>query len=109
VALVIGQFLEQAKSAKTHTRVEAVYKAFKKILEQNYSSVKRPTEFSQKLNISTPYLNECVRSSTGFPVSYHIQQRIVLEAKRLLVHSVKSVKEIATELGRMLLNRVVRY
>ena len=30
---------------------------------------------------------------------YHIQQRIILEAKRLLYHSGKSVKEIATEFG----------
>jgi len=44
-------------------------------------------------------LNECVKNATGHPVSYHIQQRIILEAKRLLYHSGKSVKEIATQLG----------
>ncbi|WP_231577446.1 helix-turn-helix domain-containing protein [Sphingobacterium sp. IITKGP-BTPF85] len=52
-----------------------------------------------RLNISTPYLNECVKDVTGYPVSYHIQQRIILEAKRLLYHSDKSVKEIADALG----------
>ena len=35
----------------------------------------------------------------GHPVSYHIHQRIILEAKRLLYHSSKSIKEIAGELG----------
>jgi AraC family transcriptional activator of pobA len=55
--------------------------------------------YAQSLNISTPYLNECVKNTTGFSVSHHIQERIILEAKRLLYHSNKSVKEIATELG----------
>ena len=44
-------------------------------------------------------LNECVRNATGYSVTYHIQQRVVLEAKRLLYHSDKSVKEIAAGLG----------
>jgi len=34
-----------------------------------------------------------------YSVSHHTQQRIILEAKRLLYHSAKSVKEISFELG----------
>lgn len=45
------------------------------------------------------YLNECVKNITGFSVSYHIQQRIILEAKRMLFYTNKSIKEIAIELG----------
>ena len=55
--------------------------------------------YAKCLNISTPYLNECVKRTTGYSVSYHIHQRVILEAKRLLYHSDKSVKEIAGELG----------
>lgn len=55
--------------------------------------------YAKSLNISTPYLNECVKTATGNSVSYHIQQRVILEAKRLLYHSNKSIKEIAGELG----------
>jgi len=68
-------------------------------LERDFVTVKRPTEYAQQLNISSPYLNECVKKTTGHSVSYHIQQRIILEARRLLYHSDLSVKEIATELG----------
>jgi len=49
--------------------------------------------------VSTSYLNECVKKTTGFSVSYHIQQRILLEAKRLLFHSEQAVKEVAVALG----------
>ncbi|WP_217603718.1 helix-turn-helix transcriptional regulator [Chitinophaga sp. GbtcB8] len=99
VALVISQYLEQSRSTDKLSRFEIVTKAFKEILEHHYAVVKRPAAYAQKLNISTPYLNECVKKVTGYPVTYHIQQRVVLEAKRLLYHSDRSVKEIAFELG----------
>jgi len=40
-----------------------------------------------------------IRSTTGHAVSYHIQQRIVLQAKRMLRYSNQTVKEIAFALG----------
>ncbi|WP_159467460.1 helix-turn-helix domain-containing protein [Dyadobacter sp. 3J3] len=99
IALIISRYLEQSKSPDKLSRFEIVTKNFKEILERNYTSAKSPTVYAEKLNISTPYLNECVKNTTGYSVSHHIQQRIILEAKRLLYHSDKSVKEIASELG----------
>ncbi|GAB4029437.1 helix-turn-helix domain-containing protein [Spirosoma jeollabukense] len=99
IALVISQYLAQSKSADKLSRFEVVTKAFREKLERNYRTIKKPTQYAQTLHISTPYLNECVKNTTGYSVSYHIQERIILEAKRLLYYSKKSVKEIATELG----------
>lgn len=99
VALVVSLYLEQSNSTDKVSRFETVTKAFRKTLERNYITTKRPTEYAQILNISTPYLNECVKKTTGYSVSHHIHERIILEAKRLLFYSDKSVKEIATELG----------
>jgi len=99
IALIISQYLKQSKPADKLSRFETVEKIFTELLEYNFVTMKRPAEYAEKLNISVPYLNECVKNVTGFPVSYHIRQRVILEAKRLLYHSDKSVKEIATELG----------
>lgn len=99
VALVASQYLELSKSTDTLSRFEIISKAFTTLLESNFITSKKPAEYAQTLSISTAYLNECVKNATGQPVSYHIQQRIILEAKRFLYHSNKSVKEIATELG----------
>jgi AraC family transcriptional regulator, transcriptional activator of pobA len=99
VALIISQYLEQSKSTDKLSRFQIVAKQFKEILEQNFTTIKSPAAYAKKLNITTSYLNECVKNSTGFSVSYHIQQRVIIEAKRLLYHSDKSVKEITTELG----------
>lgn len=99
IGLVISQYLVRSKPLDKLSRFEIVTKAFKELLERNFVTAKRPTEYAQQLNISSSYLNECVKNITGHSVSHHIQQRVILEAKRLLYHSDKSVKEIATELG----------
>ena len=99
VALVISQYLSLSKSTDQISRFTVITKAFKLSLEQNYIEIKSPTEYAKNLNISTAYLNECVKTTTGHPVSYHIQQRVILESQRLLYHSDKSIKEIASELG----------
>lgn len=99
VAVIISAFLHQEKSSNRLSRIELISKSFKQLLEKNYGTIKRPTEYAKLLNISTHYLNESVKKTTGLSVSQHIQDRIILEAKRLLYHTDKSVKEIAFELG----------
>jgi AraC-like DNA-binding protein/mannose-6-phosphate isomerase-like protein (cupin superfamily) len=99
VGLVISHFTDQTKPGDQLSRFDVVTKAFRSALEHHFMSLKSPARYAQSLNISAPYLNECVKNVTGHPVSYHIQQRVILEAKRLLYHSGKSVKEIAATLG----------
>ncbi len=99
ISLFLSQYLQKTKQTNTSSRFESVTKSFKSALEKNFIKDKRPAGYAEKLNISVAYLNECVKTTTGFSVSHHIQQRVVLEAKRLLFHSNKSVKEIAAELG----------
>ena len=99
VALVASQYLEPSKSTDKLSQFNNITKVFKATLERNFTTTKKPAAYAKTLNISSAYLNECVKNITGYSVSYHIQQRIILEAKRLLYHSNKSVKEIAFELG----------
>ena len=99
IGLMISQYLRHSKSKDKLTRFEVITKAFKATLENHFITVKRPAEYAERLNITTAYLNECVKNTTGHSVSYHIQRRIILEAKRMLYHSDRSIKEIASELG----------
>jgi AraC family transcriptional activator of pobA len=99
VALVISQYLEQSKPLDKLSRFDSITKTFKSALESNFTTLKRPADYANLLNISVPYLNECIKNTTGIAVSLHIIQRVILEAKRMLYHSDKSVKEIAAQLG----------
>ena len=99
IGYLLSQFLNETKSEDTFSRFDKVTQTFRKLLEKNYVILKRPGQYAALLHISVPYLNECIKDSTGYSVSYLIQERIILEAKRLLYHTDKSVKEIAFELG----------
>ncbi|MBO0930570.1 helix-turn-helix domain-containing protein [Fibrella aquatilis] len=99
VGLVISNYVAHAGAIDKLSRSDTITKLFRATLDRHFATSKKPADYAQRLNISTPYLNECVKSTTGHSVSYHIQQRIMLEAKRLLSHTDKSVKEIALELG----------
>lgn len=78
------------------------YKAFlnfRKLIEENYCRLHTVKDYASLLNVSsktlTLYVNECSKYS---PLEL-INNRIILEAKRLLRYTVLSVKEIAFRLG----------
>ena len=58
-----------------------------------------PSFYAGRLNITVAYLNEAVNSVLGTSVSHHIQNEIILLAKRQLVYTTDSIKEIAHSLG----------
>lgn len=99
VGLIISKYLDQSEPAAGLSRFETVTREFRQALELHFVQFKGPSDYAKMLNISAAYLNECVKNVTGSSVSQHIQQRVILEAKRMLYHSDKSVKEISAELG----------
>jgi AraC-like DNA-binding protein len=72
---------------------------FKSSVEKNFMSVKSVNKYARLLNISSGHLNDMVHQDTGRTASEIIHERIILEAKRLLYRSEKSVKEIAFAIG----------
>lgn len=72
---------------------------FFSLLDKNFINQKMVTDYASKLVVTPNYLNEVVKRATGMPASYHIQQRVILEAKRLATYSQLSMKEIAYKLG----------
>ncbi|MCW3462704.1 AraC family transcriptional regulator [Chitinophaga nivalis] len=61
--------------------------------------LKTAKEFAQVLNTHPNHLNACVKSVTGRTVSEHIRQRMLLEARLLLIHTDWHIAEIAWCLG----------
>ncbi|MBP2616576.1 helix-turn-helix domain-containing protein [Chryseobacterium jejuense] len=72
---------------------------FKIMVRQGYKTMKSPSEYAEKLNISRGYLTEAIREVTGKSAQHWIHQEILIEAKRLLAFTHLTVKEIAYELG----------
>lgn len=99
IGLYLSEYLRLIKEKENINRHEMITRAFRQLLEVNFVTMKKPSDYAMRLNISPIYLRECVRLTSGLSVSEHIQNRIILEAKRMLYHSEKSVKEISVALG----------
>jgi len=83
---------------KMNQRSELVRK-FRQLVDQHYVQIKSVSEYSNLLHISSGHLNDTVQRETGKTASEIIYDRILLEAKRMLYHSQKSIKEIAFALN----------
>ena len=75
------------------------FRKFKLLLENNFHQEHLSSWYAEKLNITQNKLNDLMKLHTGETVGQNINNRIVLEAKRLIKHSTVSFKEIAYDLG----------
>jgi len=72
---------------------------FKSLLKRDFLTRKQVGDYAGELCVTANYLNRTVKKITGFTASHHIQQQIILEAKRKAMQSNVSMKEIAYFLG----------
>ncbi|WP_288436079.1 helix-turn-helix domain-containing protein [uncultured Chryseobacterium sp.] len=85
--------------ASGESRALQLSRAFRILVRKNFKTMKSPSEYAEVLHITRGYLTETVREVTGKPAQHWIHQEILIEAKRLLVFTNLSVKEVAYELG----------
>jgi AraC-like DNA-binding protein len=76
----------------------AITRQFMYLLQQQ-TTEQTPAFFARQMHITTAHLNDCVRETTGFPVTYWRQYAMLNAAKRFLYYTDKPVKSIAWELG----------
>ncbi len=75
------------------------YTWFRDHIEDHFASRHKVSEYAERLGYSTRTLNRLARQNTGLSAKELIDERVVLEAKRLLSHSNAPVSEIASLLG----------
>jgi len=73
--------------------------AFRELLEVNFKSNKQVTFYAGALSITKRRLNRAIFTTLGKTVKQAIDERVILEAKRLLAHTSSSIKEIGFTLG----------
>lgn len=87
---------EISRSAMTKN---AVFNKFLRKIEDSFLTEKHVSYYASELSMTPNYLTEQITGFSGFPPRYHIQQRILLEAKRKAVISSETAKSIAYSLG----------
>jgi len=72
---------------------------FQKLIEKNYVQLKLPKQYADLLYITSNHLNALCNDVLGMPAGEVIRNRVILEAKRLLINQDMTVQEISNHLN----------
>lgn len=72
---------------------------FKNLVESNYTATRNVKDYAEKIHVSTKLLNQTVKEFTLNTAKSFIDNFVILEAKRAIVSTEKSLKEIAFDIG----------
>lgn len=81
------------------TRLNPVVFKFRKAVDHHFMNLKTVEEYANLLHISPGHLNKICKQHLNKNASSLIKERIMLEAKRLILYSGKTITEIAYELN----------
>jgi AraC-like DNA-binding protein len=84
---------------ETSSNKMRLFNSFLAKLDKQFKTMKQVAEYANELSVTPSYLTDVVKKVTGFSASYHIQQRMVQEAKRLAMYSDANMKMVAYSLG----------
>lgn len=91
--------LRRPRAEPAQPRSYGLATRFKQLIDRHYLEFGSLQDYAQALHVTDRKLNEAARSATGKTATQLIQERTVLEAKRLLTQSELSVSEIAYRLN----------
>lgn len=72
---------------------------FRKLVEEHYRDHWPLARYAEALKMTEGQLNRLTRAVAGLPAAELVQQRLLLEARRRLIHVAAPVAQIAYELG----------
>lgn len=76
-----------------------VFRNFEKLIELNFTTMRMPKDYANLLFVTPNHLNALCNQLTGKSAGDIIRNRVLLEAKRLLVNSNQNINEIAWHLS----------
>lgn len=93
------QILQGGKPHQQDATTTKRFNDFKLLVEQHYHHWHSLTHYAYQLNCTEKSLSRATQSETGVTAKAFVTARIILEAKRLLVHSATPVASIGGQLG----------
>lgn len=99
VFIQIGRLGYEKQSGNINAYNYTLLKNFQKLIEQHYQTLRLPKDYAELLYITPNHLNALCKDVLGLPAGEVIRNRIILEAKRLLINLNLTISEIALKLG----------
>lgn len=99
IFIKIEQSISLTRQQNIPFKTNVLLSNFHKLIEKNFIEIRLPGEYAELLNITPNHLNALCKEHLGMQAGEVIRNRVVLEAKRLLVNLGLSVSEIAYKLN----------
>lgn len=90
---------KEKKEQKQKQNYLARLRKFEQLLDENYRTVKSPAAYAKMMGMSEKHLNRICKECLNKTTTEVISDRVILEAKRLLILSESSIAEVAEQLG----------
>ena len=97
--ITVERFDTQRKDGNAPPQKLALVRAFKRFIDKRFRELKLPKEYAELLHVTPNHLNAVCHELLGKTAGELIRDRVVLEAKRLLVNADLSITQIAYELN----------
>ena len=94
----LSQFEQESKTQLTESGTDML-KVFRSLVESHFTKEHHVAFYAGQMSITSDYLNKAIKSYTGETAKTFIQNRIMIEAKRMLLYSQNTAKSIALDLG----------
>jgi AraC family transcriptional regulator, transcriptional activator of pobA len=95
----IQRCVDKQGASPTAKKYMLLFKQFKELVDQHFATNLTASAYAEKLHITQHHLNFISRQVSGKTATAVIQERSLLEAKRLLTFTDHSVGEIAAQLN----------
>ena len=99
LVIYLSRLYTEQFSETTITQNYCLLKSFQALIGEHYSNQHDVAAYAGQLNITPGHLTEVIKQQSGKTAITHIHERLIVEAKRRLLHTDLSVKQIADELG----------
>ncbi len=101
----------RARSSTTQcpSSARAVFTLFRNEVEQRFATTRRIEDYERIIGYSSKTLSRAARAATGLNAKQYIDQRVLLEGRRLLAHTRLSAGEIAQQLGFSELTNFIKF
>jgi AraC family transcriptional regulator, transcriptional activator of pobA len=97
--LLINRKVSRNLNLPTNKNNYIVYRNFEKLIEVNFKTIRLPKDYASLLYVTPNHLNALCNQLMGKSAGDIIRNRVLLEAKRLLVNSNQNISEIAWHLS----------
>jgi AraC-like DNA-binding protein len=102
IFILLTEIVREIKSGsapKSRSNKYEILNHFRDLLNSNFREYKTIGRYAQILGITPNYLNIVIKETTGNTANELIHDRVLLEAKRLLIQENTDITQVAYELG----------